>query len=126
MIDSQADDEALLAQFRIWLRETHSPGVGAPSVPADSAVFAAREQDESDVVGLFRLVEEFTALRHELKLQTKSSRGLQEQVEGTLPALRQAIEQFRSVAPREAQAVWAAGKPLVEALADLDEALERG
>ena len=41
-------------------------------------------------------------------------------------ALRQAIEQFRSVEPKEAQAAWSAGKPLAEALGDLDEALDRG
>ena len=41
-------------------------------------------------------------------------------------ALRQAIDQFRSVEPSEAQAVWTAAKGLAEALADLDEALVRG
>ena len=77
-------------------------------------------------VGLFRLVEEFTALRHEVKLQTKGSRDLREQAEALLPALRQAIEQFRSVEPKEQQAALAAARPLAEALADLDEALDRG
>jgi molecular chaperone GrpE len=43
-----------------------------------------------------------------------------------LAGLRQAIEAFRSVEPNEALAVWAAGKGLAGALADLDEALERG
>jgi molecular chaperone GrpE len=41
-------------------------------------------------------------------------------------ALGQAIEQFRAIEPKEAQSAWAAGKPLAEALADLDEALDRG
>ena len=76
--------------------------------------------------GIIDLVEEFTALRHELKLQTKSGRGLIEQTENTVAALRQAIDQFRSVEPKEAQAVWSAAKALAEALADLDEALVRG
>jgi molecular chaperone GrpE len=130
MIDPRDDDEeALLTRFRRWLREARGQEADTDEGPlarAGPAVSSASGRDEGDAVGLFRLVEEFTALRHELKLQTKSGRGLQEQVEGTLPALRQAIEQFRSVAPREAQAVWAAGKPMAEALADLDEALERG
>ena len=43
-----------------------------------------------------------------------------------MPALQQAIEQFRAVEPKEAQAALAAGRPLAEALADLDEALDRG
>src|SRR5437763_1604580 len=41
-------------------------------------------------------------------------------------ALRQAIEQFRAVEPKEAQAAWSAGKVLAEALGDLDESLDRG
>ncbi len=40
--------------------------------------------------------------------------------------LRQAIDHFRSVEPKEARAAWAAGKPIAEALADLDESLARG
>jgi molecular chaperone GrpE len=110
------DEEALLDQFRQWMREARTGvmGDGPPS------------SEIADEVGLYRLVEEFTALRHEVKLQTKGSRGLQEQAEALLPALKQAIEQFRAVEPREAQAAWVAGKPLAEALADLDEALARG
>ena len=46
-------------------------------------------------VRVIDLVEEFTALRHELKLQTKSGRGLIDQTENTVAALRQAIDQFR-------------------------------
>jgi molecular chaperone GrpE len=49
-----------------------------------------------------------------------------EQADSMVGALRQAIEQFRSVEAKEAQAVWSAGKVLAEALADLDEALDRG
>ena len=112
------DEEALLDRFRQWLRDAH--------VEALATEYEPPPNEDDDGFGLYRLVEEFTALRHEVKLQTKGSRGLQEQAETLLPALRQAIEQFRSVEPREAQAVWAAGKPLAEALADLDEALDRG
>ncbi len=110
------DEEILLDRFRRWFREARAetPRMEPRSTPSD------------DDVGLYRLVEEFTALRHEVKLQTKGSRGLQDQTEALLPALRQAIEQFRSVEPRESQAAWAAAKPLAEALADFDEALDRG
>jgi len=115
------DEEALLAQFRLWLRETRA------EAEALGAATPSHDGDEGEPeVGLYRLVEEFTALRHEVKLQTKSTRGLQEQTEALLPALRQAIDQFRAVEPREAQAAWKAGRPLAEALADLDVALDRG
>ena len=61
-----------------------------------------------------------------MKLETKGSRNLNEQVETLLPVIRQAIDQIRSVAPREEQVLQAVARPMAEALADLDEALERG
>jgi molecular chaperone GrpE len=116
---SEPDVETLLSQFRQWLQQAHAEAEAlGPEPPWPEA--ADRE------VGLYRLAEEITALRHELKLQTKSSRGLQERLETLVPALQEAIEQFRSIAPREAQAAWGAARPLAEALADLDEALDRG
>jgi molecular chaperone GrpE len=122
------DREDLLSRFREWLAEASA------EAPGDAS--AGSEALESEV-GLYRLVEEFTALRQELKLQTKSTRGLQEQTETLLPALRQAIEQLRVAASAptppggasragDRDSPWKAGKPLAEALADLDEALKRG
>ena len=60
--------DAILADFRQWLHDEQ----------------AAAEDIEENVpalpsIGVGDLVEAFTALRHELKLQTKSARGLQEQ-----------------------------------------------
>jgi molecular chaperone GrpE len=131
MTDSHPTDE-LLERFRRWLEEARA-----------EAEARAHEEPVADAevpeVGLYRLAEEFTALRHELKLQTRSARGVQEQTEALLPALREAIEQFRASAAtvsaptssvgasgRPAESVWSAVKPLAEALADLDEALARG
>jgi molecular chaperone GrpE len=96
----------------------------------DAAALPAGDGDASAAsappVSLREVVEEFTALRHELKLQTKSSRGLQEQAELALAALRTASEQMRSAAADEARAAERAARPFVEALAELDEALRRG
>jgi molecular chaperone GrpE len=118
MIDP-IDMESLLSRFRQWLQEAHTEAEALePEPPAHDAL--------DHEVGLYRLVEEFTALRHELKLQTKSARGLQEQTESFLPALRQALEQFRPGEPRRDRTAWDAGKPLAEGLGDLDESLERG
>lgn len=118
----RVDNEALLARFRQWLETAYAE--------AEALEAQGEERRETEVetreVGLFQLIEEFTALRHELKLQTRSSRGLQEQGESLLGALQQAIEQFRAVEPKEAEAARAAGQPLALALAELDEALERG
>ncbi len=120
-MSEQVDVDALIDRFRDWL----------DAASAESAREAASDgisQEDAEPIrdfGIIDLVEEFTALRHELKLQTKSSRGLSEQTETVLGALKQAIEQFRSVEPNEQQAVWAAGKSLALGLADLDEALDR-
>jgi molecular chaperone GrpE len=120
MIES-SDVEDLLSRFRQWLKEARTEADF--DGPATELAGAAAEDRE---VGLYRVVEEFTALRHELKLQTKSTRGLQEQNDALLPALRQAIEQLRSAESGGTRTAGDAGKSLAEALADLDEALERG
>jgi molecular chaperone GrpE len=118
----EVDVEAVLDRFRRWLESARA---GAAATGPDRPA-AGRDGEARPEFGLVQLVEEFTALRHELKLQTKSGRGLIDQAESTVAALRQAIEQFRSVEPKEAQAAWAAGRPIAEALGDLDEALARG
>jgi molecular chaperone GrpE len=123
-MNDSLDIEALLDQFRDWLETAR---MEADELEEDDSVSGlAAEHVPAREFGIIDLVEEFTALRHELKLQTKSGRGLIEQTDGTIAAMRQAIDQFRSVEPREAQAVWTAAKGLAEALADLDEALVRG
>jgi molecular chaperone GrpE len=117
------DIEATLEKFRHWLIEARASSDGSamrePSSNADTHT-QARE------FGIIDLIEEFTALRHELKLQTKSGRSLIDQSDATVLALRQAFERIRAVDVKEAQSVWGAGKALAEALADLDEALLRG
>ena len=115
MIES-SDAENLLSRFRQWLEEAHTE---AEADRSERDPTGGNGEDRE--VGLYRLVEEFTALRHELKLQTKSTRGLQEQTEAVLPALRQAIEQFRAVEPSGIRPAADPGKSLAEALADLDE-----
>jgi molecular chaperone GrpE len=114
--------EPVLERFQQWLEEMR---VEARTLDRKAGAQPPANGERQDF-GLIDLVKEFTALRQELKLETKSSRTLQEQAEALLPAIRQAIEQFRSVVPREEQAAWNAGKALAEGLATLDEALERG
>jgi molecular chaperone GrpE len=121
-MNDRVDVEDIIDRFREWLDSARAEGATEES-------FEAGTGDESDVgrdFGIIDLVEEFTALRHEVKLQTKSGRGLSEQTETTLQALKRAVEEIRSVVPKDAQAVWTAGKALAEGLADLDEALHRG
>ncbi len=115
------DDETVLNRFRDWLDEAQA---GADALAAEGGLGDAPA--EFRAVGLFQVIEAFTSLRHELKLHTKSARNLEEQNAEVVAAMQAAIEQFRSVESNEREAAYAAGKPLVEALLDLDDALERG
>jgi molecular chaperone GrpE len=118
------DTEELLARFRAWLEQTraeaHAPG-GEADVEADVEAGV-----EAGPVGLLQLVEEFTALRHEIKLQTRSARGVEERAAEATAGLREAIDQFHAIPVKEAEAAQRAAEPLAVALADLDEALRRG
>lgn len=116
---TQLADEQLLERFRHWLESTRDAAAGLAAqdlAPLDGAM---------EKVGLYRLVEEFTALRHETKLQTRSARGLEEQIDKLLAALRESLETIRSIEPKEAEAAWSAGKGLALALTELDESLDR-
>jgi len=108
----------MLSQMRDWLDETRTAAVeseGAGSEPAPDLS-----------AGFYQLVEQLTALRHDLKLLTKAARSGDERHEATLVSMQAAIEQFRAIEPKEAEAAEKARRPLVEALIDLDEALDRG
>jgi len=113
------DTEDILRRFQQWLTQTDQEmeQVAEPQ-PATEA--------SSPPVGLLQLIEAFTALRHELKLQTKSARGLEESLQTALGGLDRASEQFRGVQPQETAAAEQAARPLVESLIELDEALRRG
>jgi molecular chaperone GrpE len=121
-MNDRVNVDAILDRFRDWLESARTED--AHDVASNPV--ASQESEAASEFGIIDLIEEFTALRHEVKLQTKSSRGLSEQTESVKRALEQAIELFRSVEPKEAQAAFTAGKALALGLADLDEALDRG
>jgi len=116
------EDQQVIERLGEWLREVRSqalPEYGNVQGPPQPVLPAGD-------FGLYQLVEAFTTLRHEVNLQTRSTRGLEDQTKSLLPALQEAIEALRSVEPKETQAAWNTAKPLAIALAELDEALERG
>jgi molecular chaperone GrpE len=127
MTDWPETDE-LLERFRTWLgqvrAESRTAAANPSQPPLDGTGDGAAEAAASDL-GLVDMVREFTALRHEIKLQTKSSRGLEEQTTAAISAMEEASRHFRSVAPQEAEAARRAASPLIESLAGLDEALAR-
>ena len=118
-MESWPDHEVILARFRDWLEQARSEcdSLDEP---------ASNEELAGEPVGLYQLVEQLTALRHDVKLLTKSARGSEERHEATLLSLQAAIEQFRAIPSKVTDAADKAARPLAEALADLDEALVRG
>ena len=116
------ENEELLRRFREWLGRTEAEiaALGHVGHYEDAAAEVLPD------VGLIQLIEAFTALRQEVKLQTKSNRGLEDALQLAITALDEAANQMRSVEAREADAVAKAARPLVESLIELDEALQRG
>jgi molecular chaperone GrpE len=96
--------DAALADFRRWLEDL---AAGAPEPPAEP---------EEPTVDLETLVAAFTALRHEVNLQTKATRAQSEQMAQALEALRQ---------PAAASTDDADVRPFVKALAEGYDALTR-
>src|SRR4051812_23661218 len=77
--------EAILADFRAWLMEAPHPTAAPPAQPMD----------------LFTLVSQFTALRHEVNMQTRAVRAVVEQnaeVVKQLAAPTDSDDQLRPVA----------------------------
>jgi molecular chaperone GrpE len=113
------DHEQLLARYREWLDQTQAECDALDETHTDDQLLGEQ-------VGLYQLAEQLTALRHDVKLLTKATRGAEERNEATLTSMNAAIEQFRSVAPREEEVSKNAARPLVEAIVGLDESLVRG
>ncbi len=116
------ENEELLRRFREWLGRTEAEIAAMDHVAQYEDAAAEALPD----VGMIQLIEAFTALRQEIKLQTKSNRGLEDDLQQAITALDEAADQMRSVRAREADAAARAARPLVEALIELDEALQRG
>jgi molecular chaperone GrpE len=91
--------EVILADFRAWLHNL-------AAVPTPT--------DEPSAVDLFMLVSQFTALRHEINLQTKSARSALEQNGEALAELRGAVEELRERPTMEDDLT-----PLLKAIVDV-------
>jgi molecular chaperone GrpE len=124
--DEAANDERILERFRVWLHETRQQAreTNPDSTPGAEVTAGA---DPVPVFGLEPLVGEFTALRHELKLQTRSARALEELIRESVPSLTDATTTLRSAAAQAAsKSTETADKSFASTLAEMDESLERG
>lgn len=117
-MDQWPDQEQVLARLRGWLDQTQAECEWLDEQAAD-------QPWPDEPIGLYQLVEQLTALRHDVKLLAKAARGVDEGTEAARLSLQAAIEQFRSVEPQEAEAADKAARPLVEAVVELDESLRR-
>ncbi len=120
------DDEHILERLGDWLAATRVEA----AANADQAPPSDADAQPVGDIGLYEFASEFTALRQELKLQTKSTRGLQEQSEQALQTLQAATRQLQ-LAEQKARDLASgnaadSSKPFVEALINLDDALDRG
>jgi len=102
----------VLADFRAWLHETALPAPAAP---------------DGETIDLHTLLAQFTALRHEVHLQTRASRAQQEQGAEALRQLGEtlaALQQSQLSARRgEEQARDEALRPLLKTLVEVYDAL---
>ena len=95
MDEDQLRPNGILDRFRDWLDQAQEEGL-ANNCLADGA-------EPPVEVGLVDLIREFTAVRHVVKLQTKSVRGLDEQLVAAIAAMQGAGRHFRAVEPKEAE-----------------------
>jgi molecular chaperone GrpE len=104
--------EGILADFRAWLREASVPAPAAP---------------DAEAIDLHTLLGQFTALRHEVHLQTRAARAQQEQGAEALGQLGEALAALQqgrlSARLGEDQARDEALRPLLKTLVDIYDAL---
>jgi molecular chaperone GrpE len=120
-------DDQIFNRLREWLDTTRAE---ANSLSEDAYDPLATETQPAPTVGFYDLAAEFTALRQELKLQTKSSRGVQEQAEAAIRAMQEATAKVASAEQRFRDSTNETGdtnlKLLAETVINLDESLDRG
>src|SRR5947209_18310963 len=104
--------EAVLADFRGWLTDL-----------AAGRVAAAPTEPDAEAVDLATLVGQFTALRHEVSLQTRAVRAQQEQNAETLRRLARTVDAL--TAPPAAAPADDELRPLLQTLVETHDALAR-
>jgi molecular chaperone GrpE len=104
--------EAVLGDFRSWLQQA--------AVSASAA-----ESAETQPVDLHTLLSQFTALRHDVNLQTRAVRAQQEQNAATLAQLGEAVQTIQRLqsTPRQDPGAEDTLRPLVKVLIDTRDAL---
>lgn len=114
--------EDLIERLRDWLVQTDED-LEHP----DTHKFERSLADGTDdplpprLVGIFQVVEGFTALRHDLKLHTKTARQFCEEVRAAVDRLDAATHELREAESAADQRADEAVRPFVEELMDIEE-----
>jgi molecular chaperone GrpE len=120
-------DDQVFNRLREWLDTTRAE---ASAMGDGSYDPLAVEQQSAPTVGFYDLAAEFTALRQEIKLQTKSSRGVQEQAEAAVQEMHSATSRLGAAEQRYRDSTSELSdsnlKLLAETVINLDESLDRG
>ncbi len=119
-VDSWPEQEQMLNRLREWLDTTRAEVEQLSDEDVNEIAADVR------VVGLYDVIEAFTALRQEVKLQTKSSRTVQSSADSAITSLETAIDRFNSIETDERAAARKAVVPLVNTIAELSESVQRG
>lgn len=100
-----------------------SPDFRAIDVPTPSEP-SKGEDSRPPLLGAVDIVEAFTAMRHELKLQVRGGRELQETLQTTLERLEQRLTALQQTAASSTPSSDE-GRRLAEAVAEIEESLRR-
>jgi molecular chaperone GrpE len=101
---------AVLADFQAWLSALPASPDGPPP-------------DDDAGPDLYTLLEQLTALRHEINLQTRATRSQQEQNAATLDQLTRALQQLSQAKSATTQDHEERLRPLLKTLVELYDAL---
>jgi hypothetical protein len=129
---SWGETAAILDRLGEWMEATRTEVESLdPTSMADPAPAAADSASIGDTAsrspepGIGRLVQEFTALRHEARLSARGARLIEEQAGELIRAVESALGHVRSIAPREAEAADRAVRPWLDAVMDLADSMVR-
>ena len=105
------------------MNESTSPSMGTNPISDAMSTFAnsdANTNRTSELLGAVDIVEAFTTLRHEIKLQVRGGRELQQSLQESLQRLEQKL-----TAPPVGTTPTSENRKMAEAIADIEESLQR-
>jgi len=105
------------------MNESSIPSMGSNPIPDSMSTFSNTEANinqVSELLGAVDIVEAFTSLRHEIKLQVRGGRELQQSFQESLQRLEQKL-----TAPPITATPSSESRKMAEAIADIEESLQR-